>query len=80
MSEELHHDSYFNTEEKDRKRLLESDVRYNWVSSSRFLLYLSLFATIIFLLATCVKLFNNRYKGKPDIEIQSSTKYTPEYK
>lgn len=71
---------HIDIEEKDREKLLESDFRYNRVSSSRLLFYLSVFALFVFLFAGCFQLYKNRYKGKPDIEIQSSTKYTPEYK
>ena len=58
----------------------EKEFGYNWVSSSRFLFYVQVFCMIAFLLGGCYRLYNQRYKGKPDIEIQSSTKYTPEYK
>ncbi len=75
-----HHPTEENLDEKERQELLESDFRYNRVTSSRFLFYISVFALVAFLFAGCFQLYKNRYKGKPDIEIQSSTKYTPEYK
>ncbi len=56
------------------------DFTKNWVNSSRFLFYLQVFCIIAFVLGGCYRLYNQRYKGKPDIEIQGSTKYTPEYK
>ena len=58
----------------------EKDFKYNWVSSSRFLFYVQLFCVAAFLLGGCYNLYQHRYKGKPDIEIQSSTQYTPQYK
>jgi len=58
----------------------EKDFKYNWVSSSRFLFYVQLFCVAAFLLGGCYNLYQHRYKGKPDIEIQSSTEYTPKYK
>ena len=56
------------------------DFTKNWVNSSRFVFYLSLFTILAFLVGASVKLKQECYKGKPDVEIQSSTKYTPEYK
>ncbi len=58
----------------------EKDFTKNWVNSSRFLFYLQVFCILSFIFGGCYRLYNERYKGKPDIEIQSSTKYTPEYK
>ncbi|GGH57206.1 hypothetical protein HNQ91_000166 [Filimonas zeae] len=58
----------------------EKDFRYNRVSSSRFVFYVSFFCILAFVLGGCFRLYKQRYKGKPDVEIQSSTKYTPEYK
>jgi hypothetical protein len=56
------------------------DFTDNWVNSSRFLFYLQIFSVVAFLVGGSVRLYQHRYKGKPDIEIQSSSKYTPEYK
>jgi len=65
------------SEELDNK---EKDFAYNWVTSSRFLFYVHAFCLLAFVLGGCYSLYGSRYKGKPEIEIQSSTKYTPEYK
>ncbi len=56
------------------------DFTKNWVNSSRFVFYLSVFTILAFLFGASLRLYQSTYKGKPDIEIQSSTKYTPEYK
>ena len=40
----------------------------------------TVFAMVAFLFGASVRLYQQCYKGKPDVEIQSSTKYTPEYK
>lgn len=56
------------------------DFTKNWVNSSRFVFYLSVFCIVAFLTGASFKLYQERYKGTPDIEIQSSTKYTPDYK
>ena len=56
------------------------DFTKNWVNSSRFVFYLSVFSILAFLFGASFKLYQERYKGKPDVEVQSSSKYTPEYK
>ncbi len=56
------------------------DFTKNWVTSSRFLFFLSVFALLIFVNAGCFKLYTQRYKGTPDVEVQSSSKFKPEYK
>jgi hypothetical protein len=58
----------------------EKDIRYNRVSSSRFIFYVSFFCYVAFILGGCYQLYKHHYAGKPDVEIQGSTKYTPEYK
>jgi hypothetical protein len=65
---------------QDTQDTTNKDITKNWVNSSRFLFYLQVFCILAFVLGGCYRLYNQRYKGKPDIEIQSSTKYTPEYK
>ena len=56
------------------------DFTKSWVNSSRFIFYLSVFCILAATFGECYNLYTHRYKGKPDVEIQSSTKYTPEYK
>ncbi len=56
------------------------DFTKNWVTSSRFIFYLSVFAIAASVFGGCYRLYQQRYKGKPDVEVQGSTKYTPEYK
>ena len=65
-------------EHVDKKK--KKDFTKNWVTSSRFLFYLQIFCILAFVLGGCYRLYSQRYKGTPDIEIQPSTKYTPEYK
>ena len=55
------------------------DITNNWVTSSRFLFYVHLFCLVAFILGGCYKLYSYRYKGKPDVEIPSSTLYEPKY-
>lgn len=56
------------------------DFTKNWINSSRFLFYLQVFCLLAFVLGGCYRLYHQRYKGKPDVEVQSSSKYSPEYK
>jgi hypothetical protein len=58
----------------------QKDFSKNWVNSSRFLFYLQVFCILSFVLGGCFSMYNHRYKGKPDVEVQSSSKYKPEYK
>jgi hypothetical protein len=65
---------------EELKKKQERDFTRNWVNSSVFLFYLQVFCLVAFLLGGCYNLYVHRYKGKPAIEVQGSTKYTPEYK
>lgn len=56
------------------------DVSNNWVSTSRFIFYLVSVGLTAFFLAACFALYMHRYKGKPDVEVPSSTLYNPTYK
>jgi hypothetical protein len=56
------------------------DVVTDWVSTSRFLFYLTVVALIAFSVAMCYGLYVHRYKGKPNVEVPSSTLYNPVYK
>jgi len=58
----------------------KKEFGYNWVNSSRFIFYLSVFCIIAGTVGSCCKLYEQRYKGKPDVEVQSSSEYTPDYK
>lgn len=62
------------------EQLKNLDYSYNKVSSSRFLFYVQVIGFLALLFTVFFELWANRYQGKPDIEIQSSTFYTPEYK
>jgi hypothetical protein len=62
--------------EKDYR---DKDFTRNWVNSSVFLFYLQVFCILAFVVGGSYSLYKNRYKGKPEVEIQSSTLYTPQY-
>ena len=58
----------------------DKDFTKNWVNSSRFLFYLQVFCILAFVLGGCYRLYNQSYAGKPDVEVQKSSQYKPEYK
>ncbi len=58
----------------------EKDFNHNWVNSSVFLFYLQVFILIAFTFGCAFSLYNKGYKGKPEVKIQSSSEYTPQYK
>jgi hypothetical protein len=59
---------------------VEKDIRANWVTSSRFFILRACFCIVSFVLGGCYKMYNHRYQGKPEVEVQKSSQYTPEYK
>ncbi len=67
---------------EELEKVQDRDFTHNWVSSSAFLFYLSVFCMLAFVLGTCGKLYTQRYdEQKLDkIVVQESSKYTPEYK
>jgi hypothetical protein len=56
------------------------DITYSWVNSSVFLFYLEVFCIIAFIVGASYGLYSHRYKGKPDVNVPTSTLYTPQYK
>ena len=58
----------------------KTDFGRNWVSTSRFLFHVQLFAFVAFVLGGCYGLYSMRYQGKPKVEVPESTLYTPKYK
>lgn len=73
----MSHETASNVTESIRGK---KEFGYNWVNSSRFIFYLSVFCIVASSIGMCYKLYQERYKGKPDVEVQSSSLYTPEYK
>ena len=65
--------------EKKIKKMQGRDFTYNWVSSSVFLYYLHLVCIAGFLLGACYMLYTKRF-NKPDVHIQESSRYVPNYK
>ncbi len=59
---------------------LDKEFGRNWVSSSRFLFYIQLVALAAFVFGCSVNLYKSTYQGKPKVEVQESSQYTPKYK
>ena len=64
---------------EELEKVQDRDFTHNWVSSSAFVFYLSVFCLLAFMLGTCGRLFTERYE-RLDVTVQESTKYTPTYK
>ena len=62
------------------KEEVSKDFKKDKVSSSKFVFYLSLFCILSLIFGSCFRLYQHSYKGHPDVDIQGSSKYTPEYK
>ena len=58
----------------------DKDFAHNWVSSSRFLFFCQVFLFLAFVTGGCYSLYEHRYKGKPEVNVPSSTLYNPVYK
>ncbi|MCF6406031.1 hypothetical protein L3C95_24240 [Chitinophaga filiformis] len=58
----------------------KNDFTGSWVSSSRFLFYVTIFCLLSFVLGGCFNLFKHRYKGKPEVVVPENTLYNPKYK
>jgi len=74
---------HFNQQEyhEELDKVQDRDFAHNWVSSSAYLFYLSVFCLVAFLIGSCLKLYNNSDDSKRfKVDVQESTKYTPSYK
>jgi hypothetical protein len=67
--------------QQELDKVQDRDFAHNWISSSAFLFYLSLFCLLSFVFGSCYRLYNERYENtKPEkVTIQESTLYTPKY-
>jgi hypothetical protein len=53
----------------------------NWVTTSRFMFYMQLFALLAFVGGCSCQLYKaTRFESKPRVEVPESTQYTPVYK
>ncbi len=67
-------------EQEQEQDYRNKDFKNNWVNSSVFLFYLQVFCLVAFVLGGCYNLYKHSYKGKPEVNVPSSTLYTPDYK
>jgi hypothetical protein len=58
----------------------KNDFTGSWVSSSRFLFYVTVICLLSFVLGGCYNLYKHRYKGKPEVVVPENTLYNPKYK
>ena len=66
---------------EELQKVQDRDFTHNWVSSSGFLFYLSVFCLLAFVLGSCYTLYSERYKNATpkNVVVQESTMYTPKY-
>jgi hypothetical protein len=65
--------------QEELKKIQDRDFTHSWVSSSAFLFYLQLICFVVLVLGSCYALYTKSYH-KPEVTIQGSTQYTPQYK
>jgi len=65
--------------QQELQKIHDRDFTHNWVSSSAFLFYLQVACFVAFLFGGCYMLYTKRF-DKPDVKVQESTLYTPQYK
>ena len=66
-------------EQQELEKVHDRDFAHNWVSSSGFLFYLQVFCVLAAVLGGCTMLYTKRFE-KPEVKVQESTLYTPQYK
>jgi len=66
---------------EELQKIHDRDFTHNWVSSSGFLFYLSIFCFLAFAFGSCYKLYNKRFENSTpqNVVVQESTLYTPKY-
>ncbi|MGZ5286660.1 MAG: hypothetical protein ACXWB9_05720 [Flavisolibacter sp.] len=66
---------------EELQKVQDRDFTHNWVASSGFLFYLSIFCLLAFVLGSCYTLYSERYKNAApkNVVVQESTMYTPKY-
>jgi hypothetical protein len=66
---------------EELEKVQDRDFTHNWVSSSAFLFYLSVFCVLALLFGSCYRLYATRFdKSTPsNVVVQESSMYTPKY-
>ena len=65
--------------QQELEKIHDRDFTHNWVSSSGFLFYLQIACFVAFVFGGCYMLYTKRF-DKPEVKVQESTLYTPQYK
>jgi len=66
---------------QELEKVQDRDFKHNWVSSSAFLFYLTVFCVLAFAFGSCYKLYTKSYeKIKIEATVPGNTEYTPKYK
>ena len=67
--------------QEELEKVQDRDFTHNWVSSSAFIFYLSVFCFLAFAFGSCYRLYDKRFEKSAvqNVKIQESTQYTPKY-
>jgi hypothetical protein len=66
---------------EELEKIQDRDFTHNWVSSSAFIFYLSVFCLVAFTFGTCFQLYNKGFhRNKYDVTVPDNTKFVPAYK
>ena len=65
--------------QQELEKVQDKDFTHNWVSSSAFIFYLSVFCLLAFAFGSCSRLYHQRYE-RLEISVPESTQYEPKYK
>ena len=65
--------------QQELKKVQDKDFTHSWVSSSAFLFYLQAACMLALVVGAAIMLTTKRFH-KPEVTVQSSTLYTPQYK
>lgn len=66
---------------EELQKVQDNDFTHNWVSSSAFIFYLSVFCFLAFVFGASFFLYSKRFENSrpKDVVVQESTLYTPRY-
>ena len=65
--------------QQELQKVQDRDFAHSWVASSAFLFYLQIACLVAFIVGASYMLYTKRFE-KPQVKIQESTLYTPQYK
>jgi hypothetical protein len=65
--------------QEELQKVQDRDFTHNWVSSSAFLFYLSVFCLILFVVGASFRLYREKFENYK-VTIPENTHYTPKYK